>query len=92
MGRPVGVRQASDGTISAIELACRHQGADLSAGTREAAHGSIVTCPRHGWRYDLETGACLTEPDLPLRLVEIRREGAKVFARLGSRLADDAAL
>lgn len=79
MGRPVGVRQASDGTISAIELACRHQGADLSAGQREPGLGSIVTCPRHGWRYDLATGACLTEPDLPLRPLAVKSEDGKLF-------------
>ncbi len=83
LGRPVGVRQSVAGEISALELACRHQGADLSAGGRE---GNVVTCPRHAWRYDLATGECLTDPALPLRTVEIRREGVKIFARLGSRL------
>jgi nitrite reductase/ring-hydroxylating ferredoxin subunit len=84
LGRPIGVRRSATGEISALELACRHQGADLSAGSRA---GSIVTCPRHAWRYDLATGACLTEPALPLRPVPIRREGEKVYALLGSRLA-----
>ncbi|MEO7793647.1 MAG: Rieske (2Fe-2S) protein [Thermoanaerobaculia bacterium] len=89
MGRPVGIRQSANGEISALELACRHQGADLSAGQRK---GDIVTCPRHGWRYDLATGVCLTEPGLPLRAVEIRREGERISARLGSRLANAAAV
>jgi nitrite reductase/ring-hydroxylating ferredoxin subunit len=83
LGRAVGIRQDAAGELSAIELACRHQGADLSAGLRE---GAIVICPRHAWRYDLETGACLTEPDQPLRSVEVRREGERVFVRLPSRL------
>lgn len=87
LGRPVGVRHSPAGEFSALELACRHQGADLSAGRRQ---GSIVTCPRHAWRYDLSTGACLTEPGLPLRPVEIRRDGENVFARLGSRLGPPA--
>lgn len=76
LGRPVGVRQAADGSVSAIELACRHQGADLSAGSRQ---GSIVTCPRHAWRYDLATGACLTEPELPLRPLAIKSEAGKLY-------------
>jgi len=87
LGRPVGIRQDSSGAFSAMELACRHQGADLSAGHRE---GAIVTCPRHAWRYDLETGACLTEPDMPLHPVEVRRDGDRILVRLRSRLADDA--
>jgi nitrite reductase/ring-hydroxylating ferredoxin subunit len=87
LGRPVGIRQDAAGELQAIELACRHQGADLSAGARE---GAIVTCPRHAWRYDLETGACLTEPGMPLHPVEVRREGEKVLVRLRSRLEGDA--
>ncbi|MEO8198057.1 MAG: Rieske (2Fe-2S) protein [Thermoanaerobaculia bacterium] len=79
LGRPIGIRQDAAGEISALELACRHQGADLSAGSREAGHGSIVSCPRHGWRYDLETGACLTEPDLPLRPLAVKSEAGKLY-------------
>ena len=85
LGRPVGIRQDSSGGFSALELACRHQGADLSAGHRD---GAIVTCPRHAWRYDLETGACLTDPGLPLRPVEVRREGDRILVHVGSRLAN----
>ena len=59
-----------------MELACRHQGADLSVGQRE---GPIVTCPRHSWRYNLETGACLTEPGLPLRALAMKSEGGKLY-------------
>ncbi len=83
LGRPVGIRQDAPGEFSGFDLSCRHQGADLSAGPRQ---GSVVTCPRHGWRYDLATGACLTDADQPLHPVEIRREGERVFARLSSRL------
>lgn len=59
-----------------MELACRHQGADLSVGQRE---GPIVTCPRHAWRYNLETGACLTEPGLPLRTLAMKSEGGRLY-------------
>jgi nitrite reductase/ring-hydroxylating ferredoxin subunit len=79
LGRPVGIRQSAAGEISALELACRHQGADLSAGQQTPGPGSIVTCPRHGWRYDLETGACLTAPELPLRRLAVKSEGGKLY-------------
>lgn len=75
----MGIRQAADGTVSALELACRHQGADLSAGQRDRDRTSIVTCPRHAWRYDLETGACLTDPALPLRSLLVRCESGKLY-------------
>jgi nitrite reductase/ring-hydroxylating ferredoxin subunit len=89
LGRPVGIRQAADGAISAIELACRHQGGDLSAGIRESGLGSIVTCPRHGWRYDLASGACLTEPDLPLRPLRVKSEADRLYVDPVPRLDGD---
>lgn len=52
------------GRLVATEFNCRHQNADLSPGERD---GDVVTCPRHGWRYDLVTGRCLTEDWAKLR-------------------------
>lgn len=75
LGRAVGIRREADGTLFALELACRHQGGDLSAGKRE---GTLVTCPRHGWRYDLATGACLTDPALPLRPLRVNEADGEV--------------
>lgn len=89
LGRPVGIRQDATGQISALELACRHQGADLSAGQREPGRESIVTCPRHGWRYDLATGNCLTEPKLPLRPLAIKSEAGKLYIDPVPRLDGD---
>ncbi|MGE0639007.1 MAG: Rieske (2Fe-2S) protein [Thermoanaerobaculia bacterium] len=79
LGRAVAVRRDATGLLTARELSCRHQGADLSAGVRE---GTVVTCPRHGWRYDLETGRCLTDPDFPLRRLEIFEEEGFVRLRI----------
>lgn len=93
LGRPVGIRQNAAGEISALELACRHQGADLSAGNREGGRdggrSSIVTCPRHAWRYDLETGACLTDPTLPLRPLAVKHEGGNLYVDPVPRLDSD---
>lgn len=86
LGRPVGIRQHAPGEFSGLELACRHQGADLSAGARQ---GTIVTCPRHAWRYDLATGACLTEPDLPLRPLAVKNEAGRLYVDPVPRLDGD---
>jgi nitrite reductase/ring-hydroxylating ferredoxin subunit len=43
-----------DGAPCAIEDACNHAGASLSEGGRE---GNCVTCPMHGYVFDLATGA-----------------------------------
>ena len=42
-----------DGVPCAIEDACNHAGASLSAGERS---GALVECPMHGYLFDLATG------------------------------------
>jgi nitrite reductase/ring-hydroxylating ferredoxin subunit len=48
-----------DGAFYAIEDQCTHRGAPLSEGECE---GTEVTCPWHGARFDLKTGAHLSPP------------------------------
>jgi nitrite reductase/ring-hydroxylating ferredoxin subunit len=47
-----------DGVPTAIEDACNHAGASLSEGDRR---GACVTCPMHGYVFELATGR-LVEP------------------------------
>ena len=42
-----------DGSYYAIANKCTHLGGSLSKGTLE---GGIVTCPRHGAKFDVKTG------------------------------------
>ncbi|MPY91951.1 MAG: Rieske 2Fe-2S domain-containing protein [Acidimicrobiia bacterium] len=50
-----------DGAPYEINRSCPHQGADLSYGWEDAGHW---VCPRHGWRFDLESGGrCHMSPD-----------------------------
>ena len=42
-----------DGSYYAIANRCTHLGGSLGKGVLE---GSIVTCPRHGSRFDVKTG------------------------------------
>lgn len=76
LSRHIGFYRDDDGAVHAIEVTCRHQGADLTLGER---HGTLVTCPRHGWVYDLATGACLTEPWAHLRRFAVREEAGTVW-------------
>jgi len=77
MGKPVGVFRRSDGSVHALEMTCKHQGADLGKGKIE---DGIVTCPRHGWTYDIATGDCISYPDgLPLRAHEVKVEDGKIL-------------
>ncbi len=47
------------GRFHAIEDTCSHQGGPLSEGTLD---GQVVTCPWHGARFDVTTGAVLSLP------------------------------
>ncbi|MCI0545662.1 MAG: Rieske 2Fe-2S domain-containing protein [Candidatus Rokubacteria bacterium] len=45
--------------VLAIGNECPHQGGNLCDGWVE---GDIVTCPLHGWEFDLRSGVCMTVP------------------------------
>jgi ferredoxin-NADP reductase/nitrite reductase/ring-hydroxylating ferredoxin subunit len=47
------------GRFHAIDDTCPHQGGPLSEGTLD---GKVVTCPWHGARFDVTTGAVLRPP------------------------------
>lgn len=48
-----------DGKYYAIENSCTHVGGPLAEGELE---GDVVTCPWHGSRFNVKTGAVLAPP------------------------------
>lgn len=65
-----------DGEFYALDGICPHQGGPLGKGTLA---GCVVTCPWHGWQFDVQTGqhqstASLSHPKFPVRV-----EGDDVF-------------
>ena len=59
-----------DGVISALDGICPHQGGPLAEGV---VQGTQVTCPWHGWQFDLHTGRSgfgrgLTQPCFAVRV------------------------
>ena len=48
------------GEFHAVENFCPHRGAPLADGD---LRGHVVMCGWHGWRFDVRTGACLTNGD-----------------------------
>ncbi len=51
-----------DGTFYAIDGVCPHQGGPLAEGE---VTGCVVTCPWHGWQFDIRTGQHQFERDDP---------------------------
>ena len=64
------------GGWSAIDGICSHAGGPLAQGQVE---GNVVTCPWHGWQYQLETGHhCLNSRIQQTRFI-IEEEGHDLF-------------
>ncbi len=71
-----------DGKYHAISATCTHAGGPLDEGTLE---GDVVTCPWHGSRFSVVTGAVKTGPaSIAQPRYEVRvREGKIELKRLG---------
>ena len=57
-GLPIALANVG-GTIYALSDTCRHQGGPLSAGV---LRDETVTCPWHGWTYNVRTGKAIVPP------------------------------
>lgn len=64
------------GHFYATQDFCRHKGGSLGKGELE---GSVVTCPLHGWRFDVTSGDCLNMPSCrKLQLFPVSVEAGEV--------------
>jgi 3-phenylpropionate/trans-cinnamate dioxygenase ferredoxin component len=62
-----------DGNYYAIDNACTHMKGDLSKGKLE---GKIVTCPKHGSKFDVTTGECISGPKIAFLKFKTKNEPA----------------
>ena len=65
-----------DGRIAAIDGICPHQGGPLADGPLE---GTLVTCPWHGWQFDVCTGKTPLGSKLKQTVYEVKVEGQDVM-------------
>ena len=69
-----------DGSYYAISDVCTHEEASLSEGSLQ---GEIVSCPRHGARFNVRTGQVLSLPAiLPIATYPVRVEGSDILISL----------
>ncbi|MBI3838987.1 MAG: Rieske (2Fe-2S) protein [Planctomycetia bacterium] len=69
-----------DGTFHALDGVCPHQGGPLGNGTLE---GCIVTCPWHGWQFDVRTGQHQLNSRVVQPRLEVRVEDEWILVDLG---------
>jgi nitrite reductase (NADH) small subunit len=77
----------ADGSIYALDGVCPHQGGPLGNG---CLTGTIVTCPWHGWQFDVRTGQHqlsrgIRQPGFPVKI-----EADAVWVDLEGNLPTDA--
>jgi len=65
--------------VSCFRNACAHLGMPLDDG---AILDGIITCPHHGFRFDLTSGECLTAREVQLQPHAVRVIGNRVEVRL----------
>ena len=67
------------GTLYAIDNTCLHRGGPLGEGQLD---GKIVTCPWHGWQFDVSTGKAVQNPNAGVGCFRTEVSGDEVFVEL----------
>ncbi len=65
-----------DGSFHAINNTCLHRGGPLGQGELE---GKVVTCPWHGWQYDVTTGKVTMNPSVGVDCYAVEVRGEDVW-------------
>jgi nitrite reductase (NADH) small subunit len=68
-----------DGVYHAIDAICLHQGGPLADGS---IRDCIVTCPWHGWQFDVTSGALIQDPGVGVTRHDTRMVGDDIQVRL----------
>jgi len=74
-GKPIALANVA-GKFFAINNTCLHRGGPLGQGSLQ---GSIVTCPWHGWEYDVTTGKLLQNPSMGVACYPTEVRGEEIF-------------
>jgi nitrite reductase (NADH) small subunit len=68
------------GKFHAINNTCLHRGGPLGQGVLE---GHVVTCPWHGWQYDVLTGKLVQNAAVGVDCYTLEVRGEDIFVDLG---------
>lgn len=65
-----------DGRYHAIDNVCLHRGGPLGGGE---LNGKVVTCPWHGWQYDVTSGKVTQNPAVGVNCYKLEVRGEDIF-------------
>ena len=65
-----------NGQFHAIANTCPHRGGPLGEGTLD---GTVVTCPWHGWQFDVTSGSSPVNPAAKVEKFQVKVEGDDLF-------------
>jgi nitrite reductase/ring-hydroxylating ferredoxin subunit len=77
-GRHVALFRLGD-QFFALDNMCLHRGGPLCEGP---IAGEVVTCPWHGWSYQIRTGTMVQDPRVGVSTHQVRITGDAVAVRL----------
>ena len=67
------------GAFHAIGNTCLHRGGPVGEGELD---GTVLTCPWHGWCFDVTTGENVMNPELKVVHYEVKVEDGQVLVNL----------
>jgi nitrite reductase (NADH) small subunit len=70
-----------EGKLYAVDGICAHQGGPIAKG---ALDKTCVTCPWHGWQYNIETGENILTKHKMLRTFDLREIEGRIEIKLAT--------
>lgn len=73
-------------TLKVYDSVCPHQATDmpelaLSASGAPGHRRVTLTCPQHGWQFDVASGDCIKKGDTPLTRLDSKVEAGRIWVR-----------
>jgi nitrite reductase (NADH) small subunit len=68
-----------DASLFAFDRFCPHVAGPMERGE---LNGTLLTCPLHGWRFDLARGGCEIHGERPLGTFGVKEEGGAIYVWL----------
>jgi nitrite reductase/ring-hydroxylating ferredoxin subunit/alkylhydroperoxidase/carboxymuconolactone decarboxylase family protein YurZ len=75
--------QGAGQTVKVYDSLCPHKATNIpELALSPAGPGGItLTCPKHEWQFDVDSGACIKNGDTPLTKLESKVEAGRVWVR-----------